>query len=82
MDRCQCAVGPLGKVQLQLLYVLEELAKAAALQSEPDLTCSLQLPELSHLLQYVLLWYKTCSLHHLQINYASKMDLTHVFNLQ
>lgn len=62
--------------------VLEELAKAAALQSEPDLTCSLWLPELSRTVQYVQLWYKTCSLHHLQINYASKMDLAQIFNLQ
>lgn len=75
-------MGPLGKVQLQLLDVLEESSKAAALQSEPDLTCSLWLPELSNPLQYVLPWYKTCSLHHLQINYASKMGLTHIFNLQ
>lgn len=55
MDRCQRAMGPLGKVQLQLLDVLEELSKAAALHSEPDLTCSLWPPELSHPLQYELL---------------------------
>lgn len=80
MDRCQYATRPVGK--LQLLDVLEESSKAAALQSKPDVTCSLRLPELSHPLQYVLLWYKTCSLHHLQINYASRMGLTHIFNLQ
>lgn len=74
--------GSSGKMQLQLLDALEESSKGAALQNEPDLTCSLQLPELSHSPLYVLLWYKTCSLHHPQINYASKMDLTPIFNLQ
>lgn len=63
-------------------HVLEESAKSAALQSEPDLTCFPWLPELSCTDQCVQLWYKICSLHHLQINYASKMDVAHIFNLQ
>lgn len=74
--------GAFGEGAAAVTGVLEESVKAAALQSELDLTCSLQLPELSHPVQYVQLWYKTCSLHQLQINYASKMDLAHIFNLQ
>ena len=59
---------------------LLKAAKAAALQSEPDLTCSLQLPGLSHTNQHVHFGHKTCSLHHLQISYASRMDLALIFD--
>lgn len=45
---------------------LDEAAKAAAQQSEPDLTCSLRLPGLSHTAQHVQFGYKTRSLHRLR----------------